>query len=50
LVLDGSTHFLELYWLSKQKCLGQSWWVSPCHVMLLGPSLHGPTSIPLLQL
>jgi hypothetical protein len=26
----------------------QSWWFSPCAVVLLGPSLHGPTSIPLL--
>ena len=27
-----------------------SWWFSPCHVMLRGPSLHGPTSISLLRL
>jgi hypothetical protein len=49
LVLGGSTHFMELYWHSKQKCLGQSWWVSPCPVVLLGSSLHGPTSFCLLQ-
>jgi hypothetical protein len=49
LVLGGSTHYLELYWLWKP-CLGWSWWLSPCHVVLLGPSLHGPTLIPLLQL
>jgi hypothetical protein len=30
-------------------CLGWSWWFSPCPVELLGPSLHGPTLIPLLQ-
>jgi hypothetical protein len=27
-----------------------SWWFSPCAVVLLGPSLHGPTSISLLPL
>jgi hypothetical protein len=34
----------------KTLCLGQSWWFSPCHILLLGPSLHGPTSISLLWL
>jgi hypothetical protein len=33
LVLGGSTHYLELYWLWKP-CLGWSWGLSPCHVML----------------
>ena len=50
LVLGGSTDLLELYWLVKTLCLGCSWWFSPCHVMLLGHSLHGPTSISLLCL
>jgi hypothetical protein len=31
-------------------CLGCSWWFSPLHIMLRGPSLHGPTSISLLGL
>jgi hypothetical protein len=30
--------------------LGRSWWFSLCHVILCGPSLHGPTSISLLWL
>ena len=34
----------------KMLCLGRSWWISPCYVMLRGPSLHGPTSISLLSL
>jgi hypothetical protein len=34
----------------KPCCLGCSWWFSPCHVVLRGPSLHGPTSISLLWL
>ena len=50
LVLGGSIHYLELYWLVKTLCLGQSWWFSPCHVVLCTPSLHGPTSIPLFWL
>ena len=41
LVLGGSTDYLELCWLVETLCLGWSWWFSPCHVMLLGPSLHG---------
>jgi hypothetical protein len=34
----------------KPCCLGCSCWFSPCHVVLRGPSLHGPTSISLLWL
>ena len=49
-MLGGSTDFLELYWLWKPFCLGCSWWFSPCHVLLLGHSLQGLTSISLLQL
>jgi hypothetical protein len=50
LVLGGSTDLLELYWLVKTLCLGRSWWFSPCQVMLLGHSLHGPTTITLFRL
>jgi hypothetical protein len=32
----------------KPCCLGCSCWISPCHVMLRGPFLQGPTSITLL--
>jgi hypothetical protein len=48
LVLGGSTHYLGLLLAVKTFCLGCSWWFSPCHVVLRGPSLHGPTSISLL--
>jgi hypothetical protein len=34
----------------KTLCLVRSWWISPCYVVLRGPSLHGPTSISLLSL
>jgi hypothetical protein len=34
----------------KTLCLGHSWGFLPCHVVLCGPSLHGPTSIFLLRL
>ena len=47
LVLGGSIHYLELYWLVKILCLGQSWWFPPCHIVVRAPSLHGPTSITL---
>ncbi len=49
LVLGGSTHYLELYWLWKP-CLDKSWWFSPFHVVLLGPSLQRPTKISLSRI
>ena len=49
-MLGASTDLLELCWLVKTCCLGRSWWFSPCHVVLRGPSLQRPTSISLLWL
>ena len=46
----GSTDLLELCSMLETLCLDRSWWFLPCHVMLCGPSLHGPTSNSLLQL
>jgi hypothetical protein len=40
----------NFYSLWMPCCLGWSGWSSPCPVVLLVPSLHGPTSISLLQL
>jgi hypothetical protein len=34
----------------KTLCLVHSWWISPCYVVLRGPSLHWPNSISLLRL
>jgi hypothetical protein len=42
--------FLGTLLAAETQCLGRSWWFSPCPVVLLGPSLHGPTLMPLLQL
>jgi hypothetical protein len=51
LVLGGSTHYLELYWLVKTLLSGLLMvYFLPCHVMLRGPSLHWPTSMSLLWL
>jgi hypothetical protein len=50
LVFGGNTHYLELYWMLETLCLDRSWWFSPCHVLLLGPSFQGPTWISLLWL
>jgi hypothetical protein len=50
LVFGGNTHYLELYWMLETLCLNRSWRFSPCHVLLLGPSIQGPTWISLLWL
>jgi hypothetical protein len=47
LVLAGSTHYLGLYWLVKTLLSGLLMVVFALHVVLCGPSLHGPTSISL---
>jgi hypothetical protein len=39
--------FLGTLLAVETMCLGLSWWFSLCPVVLLGPSLHGPTSISL---
>ena len=49
-MLGASTDLLELCWLVKTRYMGWSWWFSPCHVVLRGSSLQGPTSISLLWL
>jgi hypothetical protein len=48
LVLGGSTHYLGLCWMLETLCVDRSWLFSPCHIVVRGPSLHGPTSISLL--